>query len=56
MTCPLCGGLVRGGRHPKDSSIVSAVPQLLNHLKVYHAEEIRKRITRSEALGQGSSE
>lgn len=51
MQCPVCGYVVRSGRHPKDSSMVEVLPQLLGHISAHHLDEVARR----EALGKSES-
>ena len=46
MNCPLCGDIIRAGKHPKDSSTVEALPQLVGHINRYHQREIAERTER----------
>lgn len=55
-TCPLCGHVVREGKHPKDSSVVGAFVQLVGHLHLYHKREIQERMKREASGGEKEEE
>lgn len=48
MPCPVCGYVVRGGKHPKDGSPVEVLPLLVGHLNSTHQREIAERLARGK--------
>lgn len=44
MTCPMCGRDFHDKRHPKDSSMVAAHVQAVEHIRQYHWDEVLRRL------------
>lgn len=48
VECPLCGQGFWPRKHPKDSSTVEALPQLLAHINSTHQREVAERLAREK--------